>query len=504
MGIQQSPSIVTSGLVMYFDQNNTAKSYKGAPTTNLLDSPTINGLPTIGNGWGTYNVNQYGSGNYWSIGTIASVASNIVTMTAAHSLRSYDVMTPQSSGGGVNAGTHYLIKKLSSTTFSLHAYNGSQDGSQGYTNPDTNNHKVYDDFANDIRVSVNATSFPTMWWGYPHMPNSGLVKEVITNGFTFGGRQNDCLRLHFDRPDGVTDGLAYGPLGWVAVGVPHTVSFYTRSVTPGAVGMGISYSIYNYQGTAGADGYGLSFNLGPLGVWQKQTMTFTPTHTACISYWFSGGNCKWDIACIQFEAHAYASQFTTSSRSNTQSLLDLTNNNTITSTSLSYATDGSSYFNGTGDYLNCGNAPSLQLSTAVTISAWVKPYTITSYGNIVAKNGNLGYRCRINNDNSLWWYVSGNYCASSAGLVPNNTWSYITLTGDGTGLRGFVNGASVCSSANAYAPTAASSGDLYVGCVSIGAELFNGQIGDVKIYNRALSAAEVKQNFNALRGIYGV
>jgi hypothetical protein len=32
----------------------------------------------------------------------------------------------------------------------------------------------------------------------------------------------------------------------------------------------------------------------------------------------------------------------------------------------------------------------------------------------------------------------------------------------------------------------------------------NGKISNVQIYNRALSASEVQQNFNALRGRYGI
>jgi hypothetical protein len=35
-------------------------------------------------------------------------------------------------------------------------------------------------------------------------------------------------------------------------------------------------------------------------------------------------------------------------------------------------------------------------------------------------------------------------------------------------------------------------------------ELFNGNITQVTIYNRALSDNEVRQNFNAIRGRYGI
>jgi hypothetical protein len=33
---------------------------------------------------------------------------------------------------------------------------------------------------------------------------------------------------------------------------------------------------------------------------------------------------------------------------------------------------------------------------------------------------------------------------------------------------------------------------------------FNGNVGNVQIYNRALTQAEITQNFNALRGRYGI
>jgi hypothetical protein len=111
MGVFSGPDISESGLVLALDGGNF-KSFKGEATTNLIPSPTVNAYPTTGNGWGTYNTNQYGSGTYFSIGTVNDVTNNIITMTSAHSLRTYDVMQPQTTGGGVTAGTNYFIKKV--------------------------------------------------------------------------------------------------------------------------------------------------------------------------------------------------------------------------------------------------------------------------------------------------------------------------------------------------------------------------------------------------------
>jgi hypothetical protein len=128
MSLSHSAKIVTDALIFYYDMANKKKSWLGAPTTNILPNPASNGRFTIANEWGTYNTNQYNGNAFFSIGTISSVISNIVTTTTNHPLRTFDVVTPQTTGGGVTAGTNYFIKKLSNTTFSLHSYNSDQSG----------------------------------------------------------------------------------------------------------------------------------------------------------------------------------------------------------------------------------------------------------------------------------------------------------------------------------------------------------------------------------------
>jgi hypothetical protein len=502
MALNHSPKIVTEGLVFAYDMGN-GKSNIGAPVTNLLPTPAINGYPTTGNGWGTYNTNQYGSGTYFSIGTVSSVSDNIVTMTAPHSLRTYDVMQPQTTGGGVTAATNYFIKKISDTQFSLHAYNSSQDGSQGYVNPFTGMFKVHDSIALDQRVSINSTSFPTMWWGYPHLANSGLVKEIISKGFNGipGRAATDCIRLHYIRNEGL-DGMAYGVDATVTAGTPHTVSFWARAASVSAVGLNNSYSIYNY-GVTSPTNPSWNFTLGAFNEWKKYYFTFTPNNPSCISYWFpASGNMKYDISNIQFEAGSVANNFAAGTRSNTQAIIDQTGNNTITANSLTYAADGTFSFNGSSNYIDCGNGVSLQQASSITMAAWVNPVSASGLGNVMSKNQNSGYRFRLDStSNALWWYVSGN--SVQGGECPNNVWSYCAVTGDSSGLKAYVNGQLVASNTTPFSPSAPTGGNLLIGSLG-GAEFFNGKIGSAFMYNRALTAAEVKQNFNALRGRFGI
>jgi hypothetical protein len=524
MGISGGPSKVTTGLALSLDAANF-KSFRGVPATNTLPSPTVNAYPTVGNGWGTYNTNQYNNNQYFSIGTISSVTSNIVTTSTSHPLRTYDVVTPQTTGGGVTAGTNYFVKKISNTQFSLHAYNSSQDGTQGFINSSTGNHKVYDSIANDTRVSINSTSFPTMWWGPPHLPNSGLVKELITGGFydVIPGITSDCIRQHYIRADDVKDGMAYNVDASTTAGVNHTVSFYVRSPDERAVGKTISYQIYNYTGGS-ATFYSTGFTLGPVGVWQRVPFTFTPNYANMISYWFSTSNgvYSWDWACMQVETGSYATPFVAGTRGTGSSTgggwVDLTTSsagNLYNGVQYTSASFGAISFDGVNDYISIDNNSSLQVGDIFTISAWINPSILTSRHGI--------FSTRINNTTGCWQLEVGtgnggtNRVAvtgigtwiwdSSNNVIETNKWYNICFVKPGNGTTGgnmYING-SLITPLTTTAYTIANNNDTkIIGFGTLSTQYFSGSIANVELYNRALSNFEVLQNFNATRTRFGI
>ena len=245
MSTGNSHQIVSDSSLKLFVDISNIKSYVGEPTTNALNNVNA-ALPTASNGWGTYNTNQYGSGTYFSIGTISSVSGNVVTTAGTHGLRTFDAMQPNATGGGVTAGTIYFIKKISDTQFTLHEYNGSQDGSQGYYNTATGMFKVHDSIANDTRISINSSGFPNMWWGPPHVPNSGLVKEFIADGFNaIPNVKTGCLRQHVHRSAG-SDHMAYNHDASITPNLPVTYSCWMRAVSSSAVGKSINWYHYRY------------------------------------------------------------------------------------------------------------------------------------------------------------------------------------------------------------------------------------------------------------------
>ena len=520
MGVYGGPEIPNDGLVLVLDGANY-KSFKGEATTNLIPSPTVNAYPTTGNGWGSYNTNQYNGAQYFSIGSIVSVSGNVITTSGNHSLRTYDVMNPQSTGGGVNAGTNYFIKKVSDTSFTLHEYNGSQDGSQGYINPSTGNHKVYDSIANDTRISVNSTNFPTMWWGYAHQPNSGLVKELRYGEFNAIPNlpANDCIRLHYIRTDDVKDGMSYGVDCTVTPSSPVTVSFYTRAANANAVGKVIQYQIYNYSGGS-PTGYAWNFALGQVGVWERQTFTFTPANSVIISYWFpqSSGVYSWDWSCMQVEQKSYVTSFIAGTRGTTVATgggwADLIGNGNhgelVNGVRESSANGGSLTFDGVNDRVECVNSSTLNITTSVTMESWIYPtaYKTSSGGGgmIITK---LSYYMELAGSGVIRLYF---YDLSSEGYhngninIPLNSWSHVV------GIRNlqnnsiliYVNGSLDREISSITGNIRSNNTPVTFGSYSGGGYEYTGRISNAKIYNRALSAAEISQNFIATRSRYGI
>ncbi len=152
----------------------------------------------------------------------------------------------------------------------------------------------------------------------------------------------------------------------------------------------------------------------------------------------------------------------------------------------------------------------LDAMTSQTISAWVNPAS-TNSGPIMAKestNGNYSYSLNMNNANIIYnnsnsgSYSCGNV-TSTGSLVPNNTWTHVTVTFDGPTrtVQIYING--VLNISSTYSNTsctsiANTSSDFFLGggTQNGAATYYNGKIDEARVYRRALSAVEVGQLAN--------
>jgi hypothetical protein len=512
MPTSSGPNTVNDSIIFAYDVADIRNSYLGEPTTNLLPTPATNAIPKLGNSWGTYNTNQYNNNNYFSIGTISDVSNNIVTTAGTHPLRTYDVVTPQTTGGGVTNGVNYFVKKISNTQFSLHAYNGSEDGSQGYINPSTGYFKVHDSIANDTRVSINATSFPNMWWGPPHLPNSGLVKEIIPNGFKDPntGVITDCIRLHWYRPDGITDGMAYGVDASFTANQTVCCSFWMKAVSNSAVGKSVSFQHYTYNVTTPTD-YSMNATIGPVGEWRRYSYTFTSPNNTVISYWFpSFGPMAVDISNIQIEQKNHATQFIAGTRSVTGSLLDISGTSkSINVANVSFDSNAQIYFDNTDDYISTSGIADASLnSNSWTAEAVVKFGSVNKgidnaiFGHGVASTSN-GLHLGERTSKVYFGFYSNDLIGTitlSAGVYYLIHWVYNQGSFSKTI---YVNG--VYDTATTQTAYTGTGNNFEIGRYPWATSyLMNGNIYIGKIYNRTLSSIEIANNYRAYKSRFNL
>ena len=517
MSIQHANrGIVKKDLQLYYNRE-FSKCFRGEATTNLIGTygaGAANAYPSAGNNWGTYRDSLYNSGVPASIGTIASVSGNVITISSAtsyfNSFATFDVIQPQSTGGGVTSGTNYYFKRLTSTTFTLHQYDGTDDASK---TPE----QVLTYINSDTKISVNATSFPTVWWGYPHLPNVALIKTAITNGFAYDNRLHDCIRLNWFRSDR-TDAMAYGVQPSYTANTQYTFSCYIRASAQAAIGNSIYFTLY-FTGTAtGAGGFSCpALTSG----WQKWTQTFTTSGSpgAILFYfWINHSSpSSVDIAEMQLDQKTYPTEFTPTSRAaNTVAggggLLDMSGNNVNADLTNVLFNSSGYYFNGSSNSIYLGTELNLQNGT---ICAWVNPSisTATTYHGIVTKTSGGGA------GQQSWWidWLSGNtlrggIADSSSSEVVNYTWNptistwyFISFVFDSSYLYLYINGALVAGPTARTKICQNTAHPVYIGrAFEQASYAWNGQIGQVTINRTALTATEVLQNFNATRKTYGI
>jgi hypothetical protein len=517
MSIQHANrGIVKKDLQLYYNRE-FSKSFRGEATTNLIGTYGVGGVdayPASGNNWGTYQARGvYNNGSFGSIGTSVSVTSNVATVTSPSSyfntLATFDVIRPQTTGGGVTANTDYYFKKLSSSTFTLHQWDSTENGSK---TPE----QILTYINSDTKISINSTSFPTMWWGHPHLPNSALIKTAITNGFAYDNRFHDCLRLNWFRSD-ASDGMAYGVYPSYTGSTVYTFSAYLKAIDQNAIGKTVTLNTY-YSGP----NVGGPSSTSPVltTAWQRWTLTFTSNATpgAMIFYFFAGYSpMVVDISEIQFEQKGYVTEFAIGSRSaNTVAggggLLDISGNNVNADLTNVLFNSSGYYFNGSSNSIYLGTELNLQNGT---ICAWVNPSisTATTYHGIVTKTsgGTAGTQT---------WYIdwfSGNTLrggiGDSSGAETVNytwnptvsTWYFISFVFDSSYLYLYINGTLVAGPTTRTKICQNTAHPVYIGrAFEQASYAWNGQIGQVTINRIALTAAEVLQNFNATRKTYGI
>jgi hypothetical protein len=385
---------------------------------------------------------------------------------------------------------------------------------------------------------------------------SNGVTLVMTNGTAgqgFAGGSSTCNGTTQEEPGGGGGGA--GGKGADSIIPANTTNAAANSALPGAGGVGLAYNISGtltyYAGGGGGsnrNGVGASGGLGGGGAGGTSPVAGTANTggggggTGYAGYGGGGTSAAGGSGIVivryfgparatggtittvgGYTIHTFTTVGSTTFTPNaTWSDLTLSGFNGTLTTSPTYdSTNGGSFsFDGTSNYVNVGNVLSYNtIGQQLTISVWIYPTRSSNY--ILGRgtsNANYGHFSLFMDTGAVkfsYYNTVSGYGTYTIGNISNNVWSHIFISHtfgsssstisaiNGVQIGSWVSGGSAVSDyvsgtsfeiAHWYGtPTGTST-----------AYWFQGKISLVQIYNRSLTLNEGQQNFNALRGRYGV
>ncbi|MBS3137107.1 hypothetical protein J4232_01615 [Candidatus Woesearchaeota archaeon] len=177
----------------------------------------------------------------------------------------------------------------------------------------------------------------------------------------------------------------------------------------------------------------------------------------------------------------------------------------VFSATAGYDERGAYLFDGNGDYIKLNGTSLNNLTQNITFSVWIysasNDYAMIygGYNNTnpwegigILKDKTSGGICSGDATKVGYWRGGAAWLCSATGLLQLNTWTHLVILHNSTGVTFYKNGVIFGSTISAGVASA------YAGSKSIGAmadasgNFFNGTIDEFKIYNRALSAEQIK------------
>jgi len=250
--------------------------------------------------------------------------------------------------------------------------------------------------------------------------------------------------------------------------------------------------------------------------WKRLTRTYTSTYTGYNLYRTNlntNDTLDFEYLFDNFMVNeGTAVPFVDGTRSSTASLIDLKRTTDIDVSNVSFDSTGQPTFDNTDDRITMPNSSVFNHTSELSIEAWVKfdgnsedfifekgnvntQYSLFSHGSdIVFRTIHAG----------VSGYQTLGPSKTTAGIT-NGQWHHIVGSWDGSTKRIYVDGVDKASVSKSGALTTNSNGAAIgsFGGTSSG-YYFGGDIAIVKIYNKGLSATEVKQNYNSQKNRFDI
>jgi hypothetical protein len=184
------------------------------------------------------------------------------------------------------------------------------------------------------------------------------------------------------------------------------------------------------------------------------------------------------------------------------------NNNNGTLTNGPTFSGGSIVFDGVDDYVE---VPNFNVINTITVDIWVKKTSGTSWQGWLGNWNNTGpgdsWLLTQDDSNTAVFYIMhtntvGDNIVDTSGTIIQNVWYNYTGVFTNSTLSLYKNGSLVNSKSTSQNTIYQNSLNIWYGRFS--SFYLNGQLSNGKVYNRALSASEVLQNYNATKSRFNI
>lgn len=204
-------------------------------------------------------------------------------------------------------------------------------------------------------------------------------------------------------------------------------------------------------------------------------------------------------------------------------ITDLVNGFSYTASNMSLDQSGNFVFNGSNSNIQTGqsmidNGTSYTLSSSsddYTLEAWIyvetSSGTTTNADSIIGSSGSygVGMQVAINGSVPRINFGARNTSNFYGNNFTYNSWKHVVWSHDtGVGSTVYMNGSQDITSTGSSYQISGTSSDW--GTIGIGYSsprvtgYFDGKMGPIRMYNRAITSTEVAKNFNASKARYGL
>ena len=288
-----------------------------------------------------------------------------------------------------------------------------------------------------------------------------------------------------------------GPKMGLEVGKQYTISWWYKQNNSN------NYKfVWNNQGGSGDNNFYLGTSTATT-TWSKSSVTFTHIVDKFYLFLISAGS---DAGSELLMTEIQLEEGNTATAFKNFGDYDLPTNGGLSTGSWSlnnmtgyqqWAWDGSKggcyNFDGTDDFIRLSDTP--PITTALTYTAWVYSSAFSNNNAVFNIRGTL---FELNQGGLSYWsdVYQGN---SGAGYsFTTGSWNFVAVTQNNTAVTFYVNGSQINTATQpSINMSYGSSNSNFLGTYTGGGRFLNGKIGNAQIYNKALSATEIENLYNA-------